>query len=82
MDGRHLAGDGAALFAKVGELGGEGIVSKRINAPYTSGPSSSWLKAKHSALGAFPVVGYVPDGPRIEALLVAERGATPPRRAQ
>jgi bifunctional non-homologous end joining protein LigD len=69
----HLPCDGRALFEKVGELGGEGIISKRIEAPYTSGPSSTWLKAKHSAVGTFPVVGYVPDGPRIEALLVAER---------
>jgi bifunctional non-homologous end joining protein LigD len=61
------------LFEKVGELGGEGIVSKRIGAPYTSGPSSTWLKTKHSAIGTFPVIGYVPNGPRIEALLVAER---------
>jgi bifunctional non-homologous end joining protein LigD len=69
----HLTCDGRALFEKVGELGGEGIVSKRIGAPYTSGPSSTWLKTKHSAIGTFPVIGYVPNGPRIEALLVAER---------
>ena len=69
----HLTCDGRALFEKVGELGGEGIISKRIDAPYTSGPSSTWLKTKHSAIGTFPVIGYVPNGPRIEALLVAER---------
>ena len=33
----HLACDGAALFAKVGELGSEGIVSTRVEAPYTTG---------------------------------------------
>jgi bifunctional non-homologous end joining protein LigD len=69
----HLTCDGRALFEKVGELGGEGIVSKRIDAPYTSGPSSTWLKAKHASVGTYPVVGYVPDRPRIEALLMAER---------
>jgi bifunctional non-homologous end joining protein LigD len=68
----HLAGDGAALFAKIGELGGEGIVSKRVDASYTSGPSSTWLKTKHAEIGAFPVVGYVPNNSRIAALLVAE----------
>jgi bifunctional non-homologous end joining protein LigD len=74
----HLACDGRALFKKVGELGCEGIVSKRMDAPYTSGPSLTWLKAKHAAIGAFPVVGYIPDGPRIEALLVAERPSMRP----
>jgi ATP-dependent DNA ligase len=39
------------LFAKIGELGGEGIVSKRVDAPYTSGPSSTWLKTKHAEVG-------------------------------
>jgi bifunctional non-homologous end joining protein LigD len=72
----HLAGDGAALFAKIGELGGEGIVSKRVDAPYTSGPSSTWLKTKHAEVGAFPVVGYVPNGSRIAALLVADSNPT------
>jgi bifunctional non-homologous end joining protein LigD len=50
----HFAGDGAVLFRRVGELGGEGIVSKRADAPYTSGPSSTWLKVKHAAVGTFP----------------------------
>jgi bifunctional non-homologous end joining protein LigD len=76
----HLACDGRALFKKVGELGCEGIVSKRIDAAYTSGPSKTWLKCKHSEVGAYRVIGYVPDGSRIESLLVAEstnRGLRP-----
>ena len=63
----------------------EGIVSKRADAPYRSGPSSSWLKCKHSSIGTFQVVGYVPDGRRIEALLVAEalpRGLRPVGRVE
>jgi bifunctional non-homologous end joining protein LigD len=68
----HWNGDGLALFRKVGELGGEGIVSKRADAAHTSGPSSTWLKCKQSSVGTFAVVGYVPEGKRIEALLVAE----------
>jgi ATP-dependent DNA ligase len=67
----HLPRRGRLLFEKVGELGAEGIVSKRLDAPYTSGPSSTWLKT-NSNVGLFPVIGYVPDGTRIEALLVAE----------
>jgi bifunctional non-homologous end joining protein LigD len=64
--------NGRDLFRKIGELGGEGIVSKRADAPYTSGPSTTWLKCKHASVGTFPVIGYVPDGKRIESLLVAE----------
>jgi bifunctional non-homologous end joining protein LigD len=51
----------------------EGIVSKRIDAPYTAGPSTTRLKCKHVQKGVFPVIGYVPEGKRIEAVLNAER---------
>ena len=81
----YWAGDGRELFRKIGELGGEGIVSKRSDAHYTSGPSTTWLKCKHSSIGTFQVVGYVPDGRRIEALLVAEalpRGLRPVGRVE
>ena len=49
-------------------------MSKRADAPYTSGPSKTWLKCKHATVGQYQVIGYVPDGKRIEAVLVAERG--------
>jgi bifunctional non-homologous end joining protein LigD len=81
----HWCGDGRELFRKVRELGGEGIVSKRADAAYSSGPSSTWLKCKHASVGTFPVVGYVPDGKRIESLLVAEastRGLRPVGRVE
>jgi bifunctional non-homologous end joining protein LigD len=35
-----------ALFA----MGLEGVVSKRLDAPYRSGPSKTWLKSKKPAL--------------------------------
>jgi len=31
-------------------LGLEGIVSKRVDAPYRSGPSKTWLKSKNPAM--------------------------------
>jgi bifunctional non-homologous end joining protein LigD len=34
------------MFAAVCQLGLEGIVSKRLDAPYKSGPSKAWLKIK------------------------------------
>ena len=43
----HLTGDGATVFAHVCRMGLEGIVSKRVDAPYRSGPSKTWLKSKN-----------------------------------
>ena len=43
----HLAHDGPAVFDHACRLGLEGIVSKRIDAPYRSGPSKTWLKSKN-----------------------------------
>ena len=43
----HLAGDGRAVFEQACKLGLEGIVSKRLNSPYRSSKSKSWLKLKN-----------------------------------
>jgi bifunctional non-homologous end joining protein LigD len=39
----HTEGDGAAVC----KHGLEGIVSKKLNAPYRSGRSKSWIKVKN-----------------------------------
>jgi hypothetical protein len=36
------------MFVVACDLGLEGIVSKKLNAPYRSGPSKNWLKIKNS----------------------------------
>lgn len=43
----HLSGDGPTIFEHACRLGLEGIVSKRIDAPYRAGPSKSWIKVKN-----------------------------------
>ena len=43
----HLAHDGVKVFEHACRLGLEGIVSKRLDAPYRSGPSTTWLKSKN-----------------------------------
>ena len=43
----HFSDDGEAVFRQVCLMGLEGIVSKRIDAPYRSGPSTTWLKSKN-----------------------------------
>jgi len=39
--------DGAAIFQQACRMGLEGIVSKRLSAPYRSGPSRDWFKIKN-----------------------------------
>jgi ATP-dependent DNA ligase len=48
----HLEGDGPTVFDHVCRMGLEGIVSKRTDAPYRSGPSKTWLKCKNPASDA------------------------------
>jgi bifunctional non-homologous end joining protein LigD len=43
----HTDEDGATVFRHACKLGFEGIVSKRLSAPYRSGPSRDWLKVKN-----------------------------------
>jgi bifunctional non-homologous end joining protein LigD len=43
----HTADDGATIFRQACAMGLEGIVSKRLSAPYRSGPSRDWLKIKN-----------------------------------
>jgi bifunctional non-homologous end joining protein LigD len=43
----HTDEDGALLFVHACRLGLEGIVSKRLSAPYRSGRSRDWLKVKN-----------------------------------
>jgi bifunctional non-homologous end joining protein LigD len=49
----HLTGDGpTSSINHVCRMGLEGIVSKRTDAPYRSGPSKTWLKTKNPARAA------------------------------
>jgi bifunctional non-homologous end joining protein LigD len=43
----HIEADGAAVFTQACRMGLEGIVSKRLDAPYRSGRSGDWIKTKN-----------------------------------
>jgi bifunctional non-homologous end joining protein LigD len=43
----HLEGDGRLIFEHACRMGLEGIVSKRIDLKYRSGPFKGWLKVKN-----------------------------------
>ncbi|WP_330969997.1 DNA ligase D, partial [Lysobacter sp. A3-1-A15] len=62
---QHIVGHGARVFEASGGQGMEGIVSKAVDAAYTPGRSTTWLKIKHSQADEFVIVGYTaPKGSR------------------
>lgn len=69
----HVVGDGARVWSRSCELGLEGTVAKRRDAPYQSGRTRTWLKIKCLNRQEFVVVGYTePRGARqgVGALLL------------
>src|SRR5690606_16333648 len=57
----HLATDGARLLKHACRMGLEGIISKRIDAPYRSGRVPDWIKTKCVERQEFVVIGYAPS---------------------
>jgi hypothetical protein len=57
----HAEEDGAVVFWHACKMGLEGIVSKRLAAPYRSGPSRDWIKVKNPDSPAV-CYGSGPDG--------------------
>lgn len=72
----HFRTSGETFLAQACRMGLEGVVSKRLDAPYRSGRSLAWLKAKCTLRQEFIVVGYHPSSARgrdIRSILVAYR---------
>ena len=68
-----LRGTAANALAKACAAGGEGIICKMKNAPYTSGRSNGWVKVKCGSRQEMVIIGYSePKGSRegIGALLL------------
>jgi bifunctional non-homologous end joining protein LigD len=55
----HLETDGETVFKHVCDMGLEGIVSKRRDAPYGSGRRETWTKVKCTKSNTFPIVAFV-----------------------
>src|SRR5262245_49702911 len=55
----HLEADAEGVYARACKMGLEGIVSKRRDSPYRSGRQESWIKAKCTKSGAYPIVAFV-----------------------
>jgi bifunctional non-homologous end joining protein LigD len=61
----HVRGDGKRVIEKACGMRLEGIVSKRVDAPYVSRRDASWLKSKCSNRQEFVIIGYTePRGTR------------------
>ena len=74
----HLIGSGPQVFAQVPAEKLEGIISKRVDAPYHGGRSSSWQKIKMELSDEFAIAGFIePQGSRVgigSLLLAAPEG--------
>ncbi len=70
---KHLTGDGQQVFEHAGQLGWEGIISKRADWPYRSERSEAWLKIKTVQKGKFPLVGFVKDPTGVAALYLGKQ---------
>jgi bifunctional non-homologous end joining protein LigD len=61
----HQTGQGLAVLRQASNLGVEGIVSKRRDAPYRPGRGGSWLKVKCRNREEIVVIGFTdPEGKR------------------
>ena len=56
--GDHIVGKGEQLFEKICADGGEGIISKKADAPYRGTRTKCWLKIKCIARQEFVIVGW------------------------
>jgi bifunctional non-homologous end joining protein LigD len=54
-----LEADGSRVFEQACRMGLEGIVAKRLDAPYRSGRQDSWIKLKCVKSDTFPIGAFV-----------------------
>ena len=73
---RQFVGEGEALLRVTAEHGLEGVVAKRLDAPYTPGRrSSAWVKHKHRRRELFVVTGWRERAGPLPEFLLARRAA-------
>lgn len=69
-----LPGSGAAVFLLVDQVGLEGVVSKRKDSKYRSGPSTNWLKAKCYVEKEMDIIGVQREAGKPAMVLMADKG--------
>jgi bifunctional non-homologous end joining protein LigD len=65
----HLESDAQSVFVSACKMGFEGIVSKQLNAPYRSGRTGSWTKAKCRAGQEVVIGGWTTEAGTVRSLL-------------
>ncbi|WP_245446152.1 ATP-dependent DNA ligase [Mesorhizobium kowhaii] len=68
-----LPGEAKAIFHLVDQAGLEGMVSKRRDSKYRSGPSTNWLKAKCYAIDEYELLGVEREAGKPAFALMADR---------
>jgi ATP-dependent DNA ligase len=72
---RHVVKEREALLAATADQGLEGVVAKRLDAPYAEGRRSrSWIKIKHRRRERLVVTGWRDRDGELPEFLVARRG--------
>jgi bifunctional non-homologous end joining protein LigD len=71
----HFETPGDAVLRSACQMSLEGVVSKRLDAPYRSGRGDSWTKAKCRAGHEVIIGGWTSEGSRFRSLLVGVRRA-------
>ena len=69
-----VPGDPKAIFYLADQAGLEGIVSKRADSKYRSGPTSNWLKTKSFTVDEFELLGVERERGKAAFALLAEPG--------
>lgn len=73
----HVIGAGEKLLKAMCDAGQEGIVSKKVDAPYAGRRTRGWLKIKCTRREEFVIVGWMPSAARgrpFKSLLLAQHG--------
>ena len=65
----HFESAGAAVLASACRLSLEGVVSKRLDAPYESGRTGSWTKSKCRAGQEVVIGGWTSEGANLSSLI-------------
>jgi bifunctional non-homologous end joining protein LigD len=65
----HFTSPGAAVLESACRLSLEGVVSKRLQAPYESGRTGSWVKSKCRAGQEVVIGGWTSEGANLSSLI-------------
>lgn len=66
----HFATSGQAVLESACRMDLEGVISKDLNAPYTAGRSSTWVKSKCRGRDEVVIGGWTSEGDRFRSLIV------------